>query len=51
MPYTIYILAGLSIPIHKFVVMASFTEIKTGYLGFEKKQNPVFLVLVVCSEN
>ena len=32
-------------------VMTSFTEIKTGYRGFEMKQNPVFHILVLCIEN
>ena len=33
------------------LLLASFTEIKTGYRGFEMKQNPVFHMLVLCSEN
>ena len=28
------------------IVVASFTEIKTGYRGFETKRNPVFRMLV-----
>ena len=32
-------------------MVASFTEIKTGYRGFETKQNPVFRMLVLCTEN
>ena len=36
-------------PLH--VVVASFTEIKTGYRGFETKRNPVFRMLVLCTEN
>ena len=36
--------------VHKIVV-ASFTEIKTAYRGFETKQNPVFRMLVLCMEN
>ena len=32
------------------LVVASFTEIKTGYRGFEMKQNPVFRMLVLCIE-
>ena len=34
-----------------FVAVASFTEIKTGYRGFEMKQNPVFRMLVLYIEN
>ena len=33
------------------VVVASFTEIKTDYRGFETKQNLVFRMLVLCIEN
>ena len=33
------------------VVVASFTEIKTGYRGFETKWNPVFRMLVLYIEN
>ena len=32
------------------LVVASFKEIKTGYRGFETKQNPVFRMLVLCIE-
>ena len=32
------------------VVVASITEIKTGYRGFETKRNPVFRTLVLCTE-
>ena len=32
------------------VVVASITEIKTGYRGFETKRNPVFRTLVLCIE-
>ena len=35
----------------QMIVVASFTEIITGYRGFETKQNPVFLRLVLCIEN
>ena len=33
------------------LVVASFTEIKTSYWGFETKRNPVFCMLVLCIEN
>ena len=33
------------------IVVASFTEIKTGYRGFEMKRNLVFRMLVLCMEN
>ena len=33
------------------LVVASFTEVKTGYRGFEMKRNPVFCMLVLCIEN
>ena len=33
------------------IVVASFTEVKTGYRGFEMKRNPVFRMLVLCIEN
>ena len=32
------------------LVVASITEIKTGYRGFETKRNPVFRTLVLCTE-
>ena len=32
-------------------MVASFTEIKTGYQGFETKRNLVFRMLVLCIEN
>ena len=32
-------------------MVASFTEVKTSYRGFETKQNPVFRMLVLCIEN
>ena len=33
------------------IVAVLFTEIKTGYQGFETIQNRVFCMLVLCSEN
>ena len=33
------------------IVVASFTEVQTGYRGFETKRNPVFRMLVLCFEN
>ena len=33
------------------LVVASFTEVRTSYRGFEIKQNPVFRMLVLCIEN
>ena len=32
------------------LVVASITEIKTGYRGFETKRNPVFRTLALCTE-
>ena len=32
------------------LVVTSFTEVKTGYQGFEMKQNLVFCMLVLCIE-
>ena len=29
---------------YDYIVVASFTEIKTGYRGFEMKGNPVFIL-------
>ena len=36
---------------HRRLVVASFTEVQTGYRGFETKRNPVFRILVLCIEN
>ena len=36
---------------HQNLVVTSFTEIKTGYRGYETKQNLVFHVLVLFIEN
>ena len=35
----------------EILVVASFTEIKTGYRDFETKRNPVFCMLVLYIEN